>query len=79
MNINKYLDEATPGELGIMAAKRDNQLRMKKYPELDLIARIMAKKIYTEIGQRTAKVDSAMPYKAQYVLEEIIEHLKEMV
>lgn len=51
----------------------------KKYPELDKIAKIYADEIYTEIGKRTSKIDSKMPYKAQYVLEELIKHLEKAV
>ena len=49
------------------------------YPELDDIAKGLAYEVSTEINKRTAAVTSAMPYKAQYVLEELIKLLQQKV
>lgn len=77
---DKYLVEAYGLDRAMYNIRKKNgQLPDKKYPELDSIAKDMADDVYTSIGKRTTKVDSEMPYKAQYVLEKIIENLKKMV
>ena len=50
-----------------------------KYPELDEISSDLAYEVPLEINKRTAAVTSAMPYKAQYVLEELIKLLQQKV
>ena len=51
----------------------------KQYPELDEIARDVAQEIGRMINGSVVKIESEMPYKAQYVLEEIIRHLEAAV
>ena len=51
----------------------------KQYPELDEIARDIAQEIGRMINGSVVKIESEMPYKAQYVLEEIIRHLEAAV
>jgi hypothetical protein len=51
----------------------------EQYPELDKLASDLAHVVSKEINKRVRSVESKMPYKAQYVLENLIEHLKEMV
>ncbi len=50
-----------------------------QYPELDKLALEIAHVVSKEINKRVKDVKSKMPYKAQYVLEELIHHLEEMV
>ena len=50
-----------------------------KCPELDEISKDLAYAVSMEINKRTAAVTSKMPYKAQYVLEELIKLLREKV
>lgn len=50
-----------------------------KYPELDRIAKQLASKVTKMISDETRNVNSKMPYKAQYVLEELIKHLEDAV
>ena len=50
-----------------------------KYPELDDIAKGLGYAVSTEINKHTSAVTSKMPYKAQYVLEELIKLLQEKV
>jgi len=50
-----------------------------KFPELDKVAAKIATNIGKIINKETKSIKSEMPYKAQYVLEEVIEHLKESV
>lgn len=50
-----------------------------KYPELDKIALKLARQVGTMINKEVKNVESEMPYKAQYVLEELIRHLEEAV
>jgi hypothetical protein len=52
---------------------------IKKYPELDEIATSIALITVSEINNQTKDVKSEMPYKAQYVLEEVIKKLEELV
>ena len=49
---------------------------IKKYPELDEIAKEMSNDIFAKINAKTWQIKSEMPYKAQYVLEEIIKRLE---
>ena len=49
------------------------------YPELDDIAKGLAYEVSTEINKRASAVTSKMPYKAQYVLEELIKLLQQKV
>ena len=50
-----------------------------KYPELDKIAEKLADQTIRLINKEAHKVKSEMPYKAQYILEELIRHLEEAV
>jgi hypothetical protein len=52
---------------------------IKKYPELDKIADEIVRNTATEINMKTSDVESEMPYKAQYVLEMVIQQLTELV
>lgn len=47
-----------------------------KYPELDEIAVKLANDICAKINAEARTVESAMPYKAQHILEEIIKILE---
>jgi hypothetical protein len=49
------------------------------FPELDKVSLELAHVVSKEINKRVKNVKSEMPYKAQYVLEELIKHLEEMV
>jgi hypothetical protein len=50
-----------------------------KYPELDEIAEELASEFSAIINNRTRNISSEMPYRAQYVLEEVIKKLQERV
>lgn len=50
-----------------------------KYPELDKVATKLARDLGDEINRQAPKVKSEMPYREQYILEKIIEILKEAV
>ena len=52
---------------------------IKKYPELDEIATEIALVTVSEINNMTKNIKSEMPYKAQYVLEMVIQQLTELV
>ena len=52
---------------------------IKKYPELDEIATNIVLITVSEINNMTRNIESEMPYKAQYVLEEVIKKLEELV
>ena len=71
MKISKYLNEDSKGF--------ENDVRMKKYPELEKLAMKLAKDLGNEINRKTENLKSDMPYKAQYVLERIIEILEKAV
>jgi len=51
----------------------------KQYPALDEIARDIAQEIGRMINGSVVKIESEMPYKVQYVLEEVIRHLEAAV
>jgi hypothetical protein len=52
---------------------------IKKYPELDKIADEITHTVLVACNEKTVGVKSEMPYKAQYVLEMIIQKLEEKV
>jgi hypothetical protein len=52
---------------------------IKKYPELDEIATEIANTVLAQCNSKTKGVKSEMPYKAQYVLEMIIQKLEAQV
>lgn len=52
---------------------------IKKYPSLDEIAKDIANTICRKINASVVGVESEMPYKAQYVLEETIKILQDRV
>lgn len=49
------------------------------YPELRAIAATLADRTFEEINQRARHVESAMPYKTQFILETVIEILARRV
>lgn len=62
--IDNYLNEAS---------------RSENFPELDEIAEKFAKEVLNKINKEVKNVKSKMPYKSQYVLEEIIRILEDAV
>jgi hypothetical protein len=50
-----------------------------KYPELDKIANEITIEVVKLINDKALKVESKMPYRAQYVLEQIIKNLENLV
>src|ERR1035441_8364460 len=61
------------------ADRRKLTMDAPTYPELDHIAKGLAYEVSTEINKRASAVTSKMPYKAQYVLEELIKLLQQKV
>jgi hypothetical protein len=51
----------------------------KKYPELHEVAARLADEICAKINAEAKRVESAMPYKAQFILEEMIVILQDRV
>jgi hypothetical protein len=51
----------------------------KEYPELDKIADEITIEVVKLINAKAYTVESKMPYKAQYILEEIIKNLEAKV
>lgn len=70
-------------EEGVMSKAKKFLGEYKKensqFPELDKVSLELAHMVAKEINKRVKSVESKMPYKAQYVLEELIRHLEEMV
>lgn len=56
-----------------------NENVIKKYPELDEIAKEIAIDVITKCNSKTRDIKSEMPYKAQFVLEEVIKILEDLV
>ena len=52
---------------------------IKEYPELDDIADKIAMETARRINKEVENVKSEMPYKAKYVLEQLIKFLQEKV
>ena len=52
---------------------------IKKYPELDKIAIEITMNTISQCNKNTKDIKSEMPYKAQYVLEMVIQKLTELV
>lgn len=85
MKLESYLKEKrtyprylTRDELG---TKSPNEFgsKIQTYPELQKIAKDIAKQTGALINNKVKNVESEMPYKAQYVLEELIKILQEAV
>ena len=55
------------------------EVAIPKYPELDTIADRMCDEVCEQINAAVADVKSEMPYRAQYVLEELIRRLEKCV
>jgi transcriptional regulator with XRE-family HTH domain len=53
--------------------------KRKQFPELDCVANKLANETAYKINFRIINIESKMPYKAQYVLEEVIKILKDKV
>jgi hypothetical protein len=51
----------------------------EKYPELRKIAWQIARDTATRISKEANEVESEMPYKAQWILEEVVDVLKEAI
>lgn len=50
-----------------------------KYPEFENIINEIVKNTCIEINNKSYKIKSKMPYKSQYVLEEVIKLLEEKI
>jgi hypothetical protein len=61
-------------EYDINESKKDS-----KYPELDEIAEKLVDEVGKLINNNVKDVESKMPYKAQYVLEELIKKLEDII
>lgn len=57
----------------------NEQKAIRKYPELDKLVKQLADKFIKEINNSVKDVKSEMPYKAQYVLEEIVRKLEKLI
>lgn len=79
--IDMYLGEGYKDDLKVLrnADKALQKALHGNYPELDKIAKEMAKSVAIDINKKTSGVVSDMPYKAQYVLEKLIRLLQEKV
>lgn len=53
--------------------------KKREYPELDKIVEEIREKVALDINEKILKVKSKTPYKAQYVLEELIKEFQKMV
>ena len=53
--------------------------KIKEYPELVAVAQKIAKETCIKINSRAVKVKSEMPYRQQFVLEELIKILESKV
>lgn len=57
-----------------------NKIVIPEYPELDAIAKLLAERTITEINEVPVhSINSKMPYKRKYILEEVIKILQESV
>ena len=52
---------------------------LDKYPEFKELANDLADEITKKINKEARKIESKMPYKSQFVLEEVIKILEERV
>lgn len=56
-----------------------HHMNAKSYPELRALAEMIASMTATAINVAVSHTESEMPYKAQFVLEETIKLLQEIV
>ena len=61
------------------ALKGGFKMSTLKYPELNATAQEIADRTCQEINDKVKDVKSDMPYRSQYVLEEVIKMLESMV
>ena len=50
-----------------------------KYPELREVAKDITKEVAIMINRKVVNVESEMPYKYQWVLEQVIQNLQKLV
>lgn len=76
-----HYEENRYGEQVAVAGDRPggNSDPIVTYPELDEVARDLAIELAAKINRQVEHVPSDMPYKAQYVLEELIKWLQKAV
>lgn len=51
----------------------------RKYPELHALAEELAREFLARIEERAGQVESEMPYKRQYTLEEVVRLLEAQI
>jgi len=57
-----------------------NPIEIPDYPELNVLAKQIANETITKINKLPVyKIESKMPYRRQYILEEVIRILNESV
>jgi hypothetical protein len=69
--IEKYLKEEFRNDM-----ENQKTVALKKYPELMKLANRIAKDVAKEINKEAPKIKSEMPYRQQFVLEEVINILR---
>lgn len=59
--------------------KSTTPVAISRYPELEELAMTIAKDVCKRINKDAPKIESKMPYRQQYVLEELLKILQEAV
>lgn len=76
---SKNLLGEEPEEVHTSGFRKPKTFKVEKFPELEVIVNEALKKTVILINERTALVKSKNPYKAQWVLEELIKKLEQLV
>ncbi len=58
---------------------KDNRTSLQKYPEFEGLVNKLASEVCSKINKEAVKIESTMPYKTQFVLEELIKVLESRV
>lgn len=59
--------------------KKKIKIGLAKYPEFKELANDLADEVLRKINKEAKKIESEMPYKSQFVLEEVIKILEDRV
>lgn len=74
----KMIREMVREEIGSKPTLEED-FEIQNYPELDKVVNEVARITITAINEKIRPIKSEMPYKAQYVLEELIKILQSKV
>jgi hypothetical protein len=76
---HKQADYSSEAPEGLETSEGKPLMGLKRYPEFNALVEELRIKTIREIQAKADKIQSEMPYKQQFVLEELIRQLQELV